>query len=151
MPFALPDPFVKTIRVNEAAIDAYGHVNNSVYVGWCDEVAWAHSAALGLPIEACLDIGCGMAVHRSRFEYVKAAYAGDELQLATWILGGDGRLRVGRRFEFLRPADDATLFRGQIDYVCLNLKTGRATRMPEPLASAYAVLPSVAAALERTS
>ena len=38
-------------RVRAADIDAYGHVNNAVYLTWLDRVAWSHSAALGVPLE----------------------------------------------------------------------------------------------------
>ena len=50
------------LDVTSGDIDAYDHVNNSVYMTWFDRVAWAHSAALGLPIETCLQLDRGMAV-----------------------------------------------------------------------------------------
>jgi len=42
----LPAPHTITLEVTEADIDAYNHVNNSVYMNWFDRVAWAHSAAV---------------------------------------------------------------------------------------------------------
>ena len=42
----LPNPHVVTVDVVESEIDAYQHVNNSVYLSWLDRVAWSHSALL---------------------------------------------------------------------------------------------------------
>jgi acyl-CoA thioester hydrolase len=63
------------------------------------------------------------------------------VQAATWIVGTDGRLRAQRRFQVRRKGDGETLARARIDYVCINLDSGRAARMPESLARAYVVTP----------
>jgi hypothetical protein len=52
----LPAPHVISISVSTAEIDAYDHVNNSVYMTWFDRAAWGHSGAVGLPLEQCLDL-----------------------------------------------------------------------------------------------
>jgi acyl-CoA thioester hydrolase len=65
----------------------------------------------------------------------------DVVQAATWIVSTDGRLRVERRFQVRRIADGETLARARIDYVCINLDSGRAVRMPEIFARAYVVTP----------
>jgi acyl-CoA thioester hydrolase len=77
-----------------------------------------------------------MAALRTEIDFVRAALAGDRVRVATWIAGGD-RLRVERRFEVLRAADDATLARARTEYVCINLDSGRAVRMPELFTRAY--------------
>ena len=132
-----PSPHVIDLSVQPADIDAYGHVNNAVYLTWLDRVAWSHSAALGIPVEACVSQRRGMAAQRIEIEYLRAARAHDVVQVATWIMHSDSRLRVGRRFQVWRGADSQTLARAQVDYVCINLDTGRAVRMPESFARAY--------------
>src|SRR5260370_8572413 len=57
----LPAPYLALLDVARADIDAYDHVNNAVYMTWFDRAAWQHSAALGLPIEKCLQLDRGMA------------------------------------------------------------------------------------------
>jgi len=47
----LPAPHEISVTVSAAEIDAYDHVNNSVYMTWFDRVAWDHSAAVGLPVD----------------------------------------------------------------------------------------------------
>lgn len=139
----LPDPFVATRIVVAGEIDAYEHVNNAVYVTWLDECAWQHSAALGIPLRRCLDLDRGMAVMRSVISYVNPALNDDEVQVATWLLGGASRLQVRRRFQAKRSADGATLARAEIAYVCIQLSTGRPARWPAEFHSAYAPLAAV--------
>ena len=132
-----PAAHVIELSVRPEDIDAYDHVNNAVYLGWLDRAAWSHSASLGVPLERCLALRRGMAAQRIEIDYLRAALRGDHVQAATWIVGADGRLRAQRRFQVRRVTDGATLARARIDYVCINLDSGRAARMPEIFARAY--------------
>ena len=127
------------LSVQRADIDAYDHVNNAVYLTWLDRVAWSHSASLGVPLEQCVALRRGMAAQRIEIDYLRAAVRGDRIQAATWIVSTDGRLRAERRFQIRRLPYGATLARARIDYVCINLDSGRAVRMPELFARAYVV------------
>lgn len=142
----LPSPHVHRAVATTDDIDGYGHVNNAVYVRWLDRCAWSHSAALGLPADDCVRDRRGMAVWRTQLNYLAPAFEGDRLDVGTWIVGSDGRLRVARRFQILRPADGRTLLRALIQYVCIDLDSGRPRRMP-PSFAAYRPLPEVEAAL----
>jgi acyl-CoA thioester hydrolase len=137
--FDHPAAHVLELTVRPEDIDAYEHVNNAVYLIWLDRAAWSHSAALGVPLEQCLGLRRGMAAQRLEIEYLRAALRGDRVQVGTWIVSTDGRLRAERRFQVRRMSDGETLARARIDYVCINLDSGRAARMPELFARAYAV------------
>ncbi len=137
--FDAPAPHVIELSVQSADIDAYHHVNNAVYLTWLDRAAWSHSASLGVPLARCLALRRGMAAQRIEIDYLRAAVLGDHVQAATWIVSSDGRLRAERRFQIRRRADGATLARARIDYVCINLDSGRAARMPALFARAYIV------------
>lgn len=134
-----PGAHVIELDVRAEDIDAYDHVNNAVYLTWLDRAAWSHSAALGVPVEQCLALRRGMAAQRIEIDYLRAARAGERVRAATWIVSADGRLRAERRFQVLRASDGQTLARARIDYVCINLDSGRATRMPDSFARAYVV------------
>jgi acyl-CoA thioester hydrolase len=136
-----PAPHVIELEVEAQDIDAYDHVNNAVYLMWLDRAAWSHSAALGVPLEQCLGVRRGMAALRTEIDFARAALAGDRVRVATWIADSDGRLRVGRRFQVVRAADGVTLARARTEYVCINLDSGRAARMPELFTRAYGVTP----------
>lgn len=135
--FDLPAPHVIELAVGAGDIDAYNHVNNAVYVTWCDRSAWQHSAALGLPIERCLEIDRGMAVVRTVIQYLRPALLGDVVHVATWIVPVDSRLRVRRRFQIKRIGDESTLARAEIEYVCIELSSGKPMRWPPEFRDSY--------------
>jgi len=141
-PWDFPAPHVVTLDVSSADIDVYDHVNNSVYLAWLDRAAWSHSATLGISLDECVKtLRRGMAAHRTEIDYLRAAVLGDRVLVGTWITEADAKLRVQRRFQVRRAADGETLARARTDYVCINLDSGRAARMPEAFHRAYVVTP----------
>ncbi len=134
----LPAPHLIELTVQAADIDAYGHVNNAVYLTWLDRAAWSHSAALGVSLQHCIAPAPrhGGAAHRDRLS------AGGTAWMSAWpsppgSLSSDAKLRVGRRFQVWRARDAHTLARAAVDYVCINLDSGRAARMPAEFTRAY--------------
>jgi acyl-CoA thioester hydrolase len=147
-PAALPwdhgSPFVQHFRVSEGDIDALQHTNNTVYVHWCEQVAWAHSAALGLDTAAYLRLDRAMAIIRSEFDYLRASHRDDAVVVGTWITGWDGRLTLYRRFQAIRESDAAVLLRAAMTFACIEISSGRPRRMPREFIDGYgpAILPS---------
>jgi len=146
MDWDLPSPFIHERAVVHTEIDGYGHVNNVVYISWMDDCAWEHSRERGIPFETCKRLKRGMAVWRTQVNYLGSAYLGDHVEVATWPVLNDGKLRIARRFQVRRKADGQTLVRALIHYVCIDLETGKAKRMP-PEFTNYTVAPEVAAVL----
>jgi acyl-CoA thioester hydrolase len=145
----LPAPYLASISVAQGDIDAYDHVNNAVYMNWFDRAAWEHSASVGLPIDECLKLDRGMAVLRSTIVYLRPAVLGDAIRVATWLLPADGKLRVRRRFQVRREADGATLARAEVEYVCIELSSGRPVRWPPEFRERYIFLDEVLTAGEQ--
>ena len=134
-----PEPFTLEVVVLPEDVDGFHHVNNVVYIKWLEACAWAHSAAVGLPEAKCVEMARGMAVRAIHVEYLAAAYEGDEVLVGNWIAANDGRLRVTRRYQLLNTNTGITLLRGHVDFVCLNLQTGRPARLPPEFVIGYAV------------
>ena len=134
----LPSPYVLALDVVAADIDAYQHVNNAVYVNWFDRTAWSHSAALDVPVERCIALDRGMAVLRTLVAYLRPALRNDRVLVATWLLRGSSPLRVRRRFQVRKCDDGTTLARAEIDYVCIELSSGRPMRWPAEFRGRYA-------------
>ncbi|GBL59875.1 putative thioesterase [Pseudomonas citronellolis] len=137
MAWDLPDPFVIDISVNAEDIDGLGHANNAVYVSWLERCAWRHSQRLGLDLAEYRRLDRAMAVVRHEIDYLAAAYEGEELQMATWIVESDQKLRMDRRFQLVRPADGVTLLRARTTFVCIELSSGRPRRMPVEFIEGY--------------
>ena len=132
-----PNPFVIDVNVQSSHIDDIGHVNNSVYVGWCQDAGWGQSLALGLGIDDYRALDRAMVIRHGEYDYLRAAYLGDYLQAATWLVAGDNRLSMGRRFQIVRPIDGTTLLRGCWQLVCIEMSSGRPRRMPSEFREIY--------------
>lgn len=144
-----PDPFILQAVVAADDIDGLKHTNNTVYVKWCEQAAWAHSVALGLDLDNYRQLDRAMAIVRSEYDYLQASRAGEELQVATWIVDWDRKLTMHRHFQIIRAADGVTLLRGAMRFVCIEISSGRARRMPAEFIASYgpAVLSEISAAL----
>lgn len=138
LPWDYPEPFVVEHRVAPENIDGLEHTNNTVYIKWCEEAAWAHSVSLGLDLDCYRRLDRAMAITHAEYDYLRAAHQGDELLTATWITRWDRRLTMNRRFQILRPADGATILRGMMVFACIEISTGRPRRLPEEFLTGYA-------------
>jgi len=134
-----PNPFTVEIKVKPDYIDDFQHTNNVVYLTWMAKVAWDHSQALGLDFTAYAKIGKGMVVRAHEMEYLSPSHEGDTVTVATWITGNDGKLRLRRRFQMVNEKTGKTLLRGRSDFVCIDIKSGRASRMPQAFITSYAL------------
>ncbi|AIR91555.1 acyl-CoA thioesterase [Pseudomonas cremoricolorata] len=137
MTWDLPTPFVIDLRVGAQDIDGLGHANNAAYVTWLERSAWRHSQRLGLDLAEYRRLDRAMAVVRHEIDYLAAGYEDDELQLATWIVEWDQRLRMTRHFQLKRPSDGLTLLRARTTFACIELSTGRPRRMPGEFLEGY--------------
>lgn len=136
-----PQAFTRQVSPKDIDIDGLNHTNNAVYVRWCEEVAWAHSEALGLDLADYQRLDRAMAIRRGEYDYVLPTVLGEQLTLATWLYASDGKLTMDRRFQLIRNSDQVTVLRGRWDLVCIELSSGRARRMPPEFCDIY--LPAV--------
>lgn len=125
------------VKVLPNDIDSYEHVNNTVYHKWIDECARQHSTALGVNPEQAVEFGLGMAVLESNVTFVAAAFKDDAIRVFTKIVENDQRLKIKRKFEIRNKKTEKLLVRAELIYACINIKTGKASRMPEEFISAY--------------
>jgi acyl-CoA thioester hydrolase len=121
------------------AIDENGHVNNVHYVQWMQDVAVRHYEALGgvPPTQA---IGATWVVRSHTIEYLSPAFAGDEIEVRTWVVNLR-RVRSLRRYEFIRKSDGKLLVKGETDWVFVDAKTGRPVAIPENIVGLFSLLP----------
>ena len=132
-----PHPFTLDLQPGPDDIDGLAHTNNAVYVRWCEQIGWAHSGALGLTLADYQRLDRAMAIHRGEYDYLLPTAEGEALRLGTWLLAGDGRLRMERRFQLIRVRDGATVLRARWQLVCIEIASGQARRMPPAFLAAY--------------
>jgi acyl-CoA thioester hydrolase len=132
-----PAPFTLALTPQPSHIDGLGHTNNAVYVQWCEQAGWAHSAALGLSLADYRRLDRAMAIREGHYDYLLPSFEGEALVLGTWLTASDGRLTMERRFQLRRTCDGATLVRGRWALVCIEISSGRPKRMPAEFVFAY--------------
>jgi acyl-CoA thioester hydrolase len=130
--------FRQALIVSDDAIDDFGHVNNQRYVAWMQEVATAHSAANGWPMERYLQTGAAWVVRSHFIEYLRPALAGDVLDICTWASNLALR-EVTRKYSFRRA--DQLLARAETKWVYVDIKSGRPKRIPEELLASFEAVP----------
>ena len=135
--WAVPHPFLVARTVLSADCDRFGHSNNAAYLGWLEELAWAHSESVGLGYDAYERIGCGCVARRHELDYLLPTFAGDELLLGTWIAENTGRLSMWRGYQIIRSRDKRTVLRARTHWVCVDLVSGRPRRQPPEFVAAY--------------
>lgn len=131
------NPHTYDITVQADDIDELGHANNAVYVRWLERCAWQHSKSLGLGLNEYRELDRAMAIVHHQIDYLAAAYEGDELVMATWIVHWDKKLRMTRHFQLCRKGDETTLLRARTTFACIELSTGRPKRMPALFIEGY--------------
>src|SRR6478735_7294864 len=84
-----PEPpsfaYVLDVVVSESSIDELGHASNIAYVKWIQDVAIAHSTAVGLDLDAYRGLGGAFVVRRHEIDYLRPLLRGDRIQVRTWI------------------------------------------------------------------
>lgn len=130
-------PYTVSIAVDSSDIDELGHVNNAAYVRWLERCAWRHSESLGLGVSEYRELDRAMVVLRHEIDYLAAAFQQDDVVVATWIVESDNRLRLARQFQIIRASDQMTLLRARSTFVCIELSTGKARRMPAIFVDSY--------------
>jgi acyl-CoA thioester hydrolase len=138
MTFELP------VEVLASDIDQLGHANNTVFVRWIQDVALAHSALVGLDVEAYRTIGAVFVVRRHEIDYLRPVLRGDNLLLRTRIDSIFAAKCIRATEIVRREADGAETLvaKAMTTWGCIEVATGRPTRIPTAIRDAFAV-PSV--------
>jgi len=133
------NPHILEFQVLKENIDVLGHVNNKVYLDWCEIVSWDHSKSLGISPQTYQDLRCACVVIKNKIEYLGSLFENDRILISTWITKTDSRLKLSRLFQVIRIEDNKTVFRSNVDYVCISLDTYKPIRMPDLLKKAYKI------------
>jgi len=125
--------YSKIITISKSAIDENGHVSNVVYVQWMQEIAIEHYQSIS-GMNSMQPFGATWVVREHRIEYFLPAFAGEEIEIKTWI-ENIRRVRSLRQSEFVRKLDGKILVRGETDWVFVDIKTGSPRAIPDEVSS----------------
>ncbi len=121
-----------TVTAEPADIDELGHVNNTVYLRWVQEVATAHWRAVARPADAARYV---WVVSRHEIDYLRATVAGETITLTTWV-GTPRGARFDRHVE-ITGADGRLRARALTVWALIDTATGKAIRVPAELAAPF--------------
>ena len=133
------NPFIEEYTVTKEDIDILGHVNNKVYLNWCEIVSWKHSARLGITPKVYEDLKCACVVIKSENNFTGSLFEGDQVAISTWIISTDKKIRLSRFFQVINIAKDQTIFTSFVDYACVSLTNFKPVRMPKLFVENYNV------------
>jgi acyl-CoA thioester hydrolase len=125
-----------SFTVPASAIDEYGHVNNVTYVQWMQDAAIRHVRSI---TDFTYAENTGWFAREHRIEYLVPAFEGDEIEVRTW-LAEVKRVRIIRKYEFRRKADDAILARGSTQWIYVELSSGRPLPIPAGMLDLFPVI-----------
>ena len=130
-------PFILRFRVEADHIDALEHTNNTQYVNWCNETAWAHTTELGLGADTYRLLDRAMALTKAEYNYLLATRLGEELEVGTWITTWDRRMLMERQMQIRSAATGETVLRAKLQFVCIEISTGKPKRPPKVFVDGY--------------
>jgi acyl-CoA thioester hydrolase len=120
-------------------MDENGHVNNVRFVQWMQDAAVRHYESLG-GISLSQAVGATWVVRSHNIEYLRPAFAGDCIQVRTWVVNIH-RVRSLRRYRFIRVADGKLLVKAETDWVFVNATSGAPMAVPEQILHIFPLLP----------
>lgn len=134
---AEPAVYREAREVLEGDVDELGHMSNVAFVRLIQDVARAHSAAAGWDLSAYLAAGAIFVVRRHEIDYLAQAAPGTPLVISTWIARFSAA-SSRRETRVTHATTGAELLRASTLWAFVSTETGRPTRIPKALTSAFA-------------
>lgn len=137
--FVMTQVYQYQLTVPDSAVDINGHVNNVEYLHWMQWAAVLHSEMQGCT-KATLEAGATWVVRTHRIEYLRPAFAGEDIMVLTWV-SNFRRVKSLRKYKIIRCADHTALVEGETDWVFVDIQTGRLRSIPKHVMLKFNVLP----------
>ncbi len=125
-------PFTAMITALPADIDELGHVNNSVWVRWIQDMATAHWNTAALPEHIAAYV---WVVVRHEIDFFGNILSGESVEGRTWVGEAPRGARFDRHVEFSRAGK--VIVRAKTTWAILDKATGRILRVPQDVAARF--------------
>ena len=119
-------------RVRNSELDSNGHVNNSVYLEWAEEIATRHAEAAGYGRAWSEERGGAWVIHKTEITYHRPAVYNDVVEVAVDVelIRGARGIRTTR---ITRSHDETLLAELWTEWAWVRLSDGRPMRVPPEL------------------
>ncbi len=140
------------VRVRFGECDPYGHLNNAVYLGYLEQVAFEHAELCGWPVSRLQgEVGAVFVARKHEMEFLQPAFEGELLEISTWP-EGMSMVRTRRQYlirkvpatgfavpapeviplgEFIVPERRDLILSATTEWAFVDLTRGRAVRIPQ--------------------
>jgi acyl-CoA thioester hydrolase len=135
----MPRVHIERLTVSVESIDMNNHVNNQEYVRWMQDIATAHSHRQGWTVARYLDTKTTWVIRSHYIEYIRPAFMGDELIVATWVAGIDVQTSP-RKYRFVRARDGKPMVEAETLWVYCDATTGRPLDITAAIREAFPVV-----------
>jgi acyl-CoA thioester hydrolase len=128
--------FRLSFEVKAEDIDELEHASNIAYVRWIQDVAIAHSQAVGFGVRSYLVQGAVFVVVRHEIDYLRPVLRGDTILARTWISSVMAAKCI-RSTELTEVKSGALVAKSQTTWGFIDMATGRPRRIPEEVKEAF--------------
>jgi acyl-CoA thioester hydrolase len=135
----MPQVYQYKLTVPDHALDINGHVNNIEYLRWMQDAAVLHSDVQGCT-KATLEAGATWVVRKHYIEYLRPAFAGENIVVLTWVTN-IRRVQSLRKYRIVRIDDNTVLVEGETNWVFVDAKTGSLRSIPPHVMDTFEILP----------
>lgn len=131
----------RVLTVEPQHLDEMDHVNNTVYLVWCEQTARAHAGRLGMETDALRTLGALPVARQHVIIYHRPALRGDRVRVRTALTLHAG-LRSVRAYAIDRvndgdAPDGVRLAECQTEWIWVDPVTGRPKRAPAEVARRF--------------
>jgi acyl-CoA thioester hydrolase len=132
----VPEIFVQRFPVGAADIDELGHVNNTVYLRWAQDIATAHWRARGGAEAVAAYV---WVVLRHEVDYRNALTLGDDAEVRTWVDAAPRGPAWARFVDVYKAGIEKPAVQIKSNWCLLDATTRRVKRVPAELAARFFV------------
>jgi len=127
---------ISVLRVASCEVDSFGHVNNAVYLQYCERARNDYMLQRGLRFEDFHAWNAGPVLFRAVLDYRVPAKVDDELTVHGEIHAQSRtRFRIIHRFE--RVSDQREICVAELGFAFVVLESGRPCRIPQQFLKAF--------------
>ena len=124
----------RTVRSYE--LDSFGHVNNAVYLQYCEGARNDYMIQRGIQFSDFQRWNMGPVLFRANIDYKRPAHTDDLLIIeGSFTFNGKTRFKINHRM--IRQADNQLICLAALEFAFVNLTTQRPCRAPLDFVKAF--------------